>query len=122
MEDRWFAAHSERHRFLQVCAKDQELPQHNIGACDVKDNCHSSDIMGLQFSIKARWTREATRHEKLEEWRRAHPRERMRVVITSEYIIPLKHYFRDPYVCELDFDIQEIDTLHVREAILHYMG
>ena len=52
MEDRWFAVYRERHRFLQVHAKNQELPQYDIGACDVKDDWRSSDIMGLQFGIR----------------------------------------------------------------------
>ncbi|EHA8587913.1 hypothetical protein COCNU_scaffold003580G000010 [Cocos nucifera] len=68
-----------------------------------------------------RRTCEATRNAKLEEWR-THPRERMRIVIPSGYVMPVKHYVRDPYMCKHDFDIQEIDTPYVREAILRHMG
>ncbi|KAG1359237.1 hypothetical protein COCNU_08G006830 [Cocos nucifera] len=52
-----------------------------------------------------RWTRGATRIEKLEEWRRAHPRERMRIVIPPEYVMLVERHVRDPYMCKLSFDI-----------------
>ncbi|KAG1370952.1 hypothetical protein COCNU_16G000460 [Cocos nucifera] len=43
----------------------------------------------------------------------------MRIVIPSGYVMLVEHHVRDPYH---DFDIQEIDTPCVREAILWHMG
>ncbi|EHA8587975.1 hypothetical protein COCNU_scaffold003754G000010 [Cocos nucifera] len=83
----------------------EDLRSRNVGGREKRE---AADVV-------IRWTRRATENEKLKEWRRAYPRERMRVVIPPKYIIPVEHHIRDPYH---DFDIEEIDTGCVREAIL----
>ena len=58
-----------------------------------------------------RRTRGPARNEKLEEWRRAHPGERMRVVIPPGYVMPVDRHVRDPYVCEIGIIVRAYSPL-----------
>ncbi|EHA8587204.1 hypothetical protein COCNU_scaffold001569G000060 [Cocos nucifera] len=70
-------------------------------------------------------THGAVRNEKLEEWRRAHPGERMRIVIPSGYVMRLI-----PHVCErLSFDIwddcsedSDMSSIPTGRRSFRYMG
>ncbi|KAG1362703.1 hypothetical protein COCNU_10G009220 [Cocos nucifera] len=66
------------------------------------------------------WTCRAARNEKLEEWRRAHLGERMRIVIPPECVMPVEYHIRDPYVCEIahvscDARLHEMEKRHQEE-------
>ncbi|EHA8587435.1 hypothetical protein COCNU_scaffold002230G000020 [Cocos nucifera] len=67
-----------------------------------------------------RRTRGATRNEKLEEWRRAHARERMRIIIPPGYVMPIECHVRDPYVCKAYYD--KASQSRSRLTVMHYGG
>ncbi|EHA8587610.1 hypothetical protein COCNU_scaffold002811G000010 [Cocos nucifera] len=65
-------------------------------------------------------TRGATKNEKLEEWRRAHPKERMRIIIPLGYVMPVEYHIRDSYVYKAYCD--KASQSRSRLMVMHCSG
>ncbi|KAG1359145.1 hypothetical protein COCNU_08G005910 [Cocos nucifera] len=71
---------------------------HGVVAAYEASHRSASYEKASQTDIVIRRTYGAARNEKLEEWRRAHPGERMRVVFPLGYVMLFEHHIKNPYV------------------------